>query len=156
MKRKITLCLISPLFLLCSIPTSTKADTIFDTCHKTPYTIQTVITEAGHPIILPKQKQHICVILPGPYYRVFPLLPLLPMMVQPLAALAVLQMPLLLLQLGQLNLCHLPKAETLLLHMQQQHILLQVHQKILRKALLFHVVKMVPFHNLFKSFFDII
>ena len=95
-------------------------------------------------------------ILPGPYYRVFPLLPLLPMMVQPLAALAVLQMPLLLLQLGQLNLCHLPKAETLLLHMQQQHILLQVHQKILQKALLFHIVKMVPFHNLFKSFFDII
>ena len=84
-------------------------------------------------------------ILPGPYYRVFPLLPLLPMMVQPLAALAVLQMPLLLLQLGQLNLCHLPKAETLLLHMQQQHILLQVHQKILRKALLFHVVKWYRF-----------
>lgn len=52
MKRKITLCLISPLFLLCSIPTSTKADTIFDTCHKTPYTIQTVITDASPSINL--------------------------------------------------------------------------------------------------------
>ncbi len=52
MKRKITLCLISTLFLLCAIPTSTKADTIFDTCHKTPYTIQTVITDASPSINL--------------------------------------------------------------------------------------------------------
>ena len=78
------------------------------------------------------------------------------MMAQPLAALVVHQAQLRLLQLGQLNPYHLPKTGTLPLHMQQQHILLQVHQKILRKALLFHVVKMVPFHNLFKSFFDII
>ena len=47
MKRKITLYLISTIFLLCSTPISTKADTIFDTCHNTPYTIQTVITDAS-------------------------------------------------------------------------------------------------------------
>lgn len=51
-KKKCPHVLISTLFLLCSIPTSTKADTIFDTCHKTPYTIQTVITDASPSINL--------------------------------------------------------------------------------------------------------
>lgn len=168
MKRKITLCLISPLFLLCSIPTSTKADTIFDTCHKTPYTIQTVITDASPSINLAptlSRTSHNITKTKTTYMRDSSVIVL-----QSVSITATFtydgttsrciscspNLALLLLQLGQLNLCHLPKAETLLLHMQQQHILLQVHQKILRKALLFHVVKMVPFHNLFKSFFDII
>ena len=76
------------------------------------------------------------------YYGVFPLLLLLPMMVQPLVALMLLR------QLGQLNQYHLPRAETLLLRMQQQLIHRLVPPKITHKALLFHVAKMVLFPNL--------
>ena len=82
------------------------------------------------------------------YYGVFPLLLLLPMMVQPRVALAVLQVQMLLRQLGQLNQYHLPRAETLLLRMQQQLIHRLVPPKITHKALLFHVAKMVLFPNL--------
>ena len=46
MKRKIILCLTSALFLLCSTPISAKANIITDTYPNTPYTIQTVITDA--------------------------------------------------------------------------------------------------------------
>ena len=44
--RKIILCLTSALFLLCSTPISAKANIITDTYPNTPYTIQTVITDA--------------------------------------------------------------------------------------------------------------
>ena len=46
MERKIILCLTSALFLLCSTPISAKANIITDTYPNTPYTIQTVITDA--------------------------------------------------------------------------------------------------------------
>ena len=153
MKRKIILCLTSALFLLCSTPISAKANIITDTYPNTPYTIQTVITDAvPSPNIITnfdrasqRLKRLICATLPEQYYGVFLLPQHLPMMAQPLAALVVHQAQLRLLQLGQLNPYPLPKTGTLPLHMQQQHIRHLVLQKTSHKVLLFHVVKMALF-----------